>query len=54
MIIKKIKMIFFSGKVIGDPYFKLEYSRIRALGGSSQHWGGACKPWIELTLKIGL
>lgn len=42
---------FFSGKVIGDPYFKLEYARIRALGGSSQHWGGACRPMDRIDFK---
>ncbi len=42
---------FFSGKVIGDPYFKLEYSRIRALGGSSQHWGGACRAMDRIDFK---
>ena len=42
---------FFSGQVIGDPYFKLEYARIRALGGSSQHWGGACRPMDKIDFK---
>ena len=42
---------FFSGKVIGDPYFKLENARIRALGGSSQHWGGACRPMDRIDFK---
>jgi len=42
---------FFSGKVIGDPYFKLEHARIRALGGSSQHWGGACRAMDKIDFK---
>ena len=42
---------FFSGKVVGDPYFKLEQARIRALGGASQHWGGACRPMDKIDFK---
>lgn len=47
---------FYKGKVVGDPYFDLEVSRLRFLGGSSNHWAGWCrileahdflpKPWV--------
>lgn len=47
---------FYDGKVIGDPYFELDDTRLRQLGGSSGHWGGWCrlldaedfqaKPWV--------
>jgi len=42
---------FFSGEVVGHPYFDLETSRIRALGGSSQHWGGACRPMDSIDFR---
>ncbi len=32
------------GTVRGHPYFDLEYARLRFLGGSSNHWGGYCRP----------
>ena len=35
------------GDVIGDKYFPLDSSRLRFLGGSSNHWGGWCKPLNE-------
>ncbi len=28
----------------GDPYFELDSSRLRYLGGTSNHWGGMCRP----------
>jgi choline dehydrogenase-like flavoprotein len=34
---------FYRGKVVGDPYFDLEVSRLRFLGGSSNHWAGWCR-----------
>lgn len=30
----------YRGVVVGDPYFPLDYSRLRYFGGSSNHWGG--------------
>jgi choline dehydrogenase-like flavoprotein len=32
------------GDNIGLPYFPLEASRVRGLGGTSIHWGGVCRP----------
>jgi choline dehydrogenase-like flavoprotein len=32
------------GDSIGLPYFPLETSRVRGLGGSTAHWGGVCRP----------
>ncbi|QPC86610.1 GMC family oxidoreductase [Mesorhizobium sp. NBSH29] len=50
---------FYRGRTIGDPYFDLEISRLRYLGGSSNHWAGWCrvmdahdfaaKPWAPDT-----
>lgn len=32
------------GRIVGVPYFALDACRIRQLGGTSAHWGGACWP----------
>jgi hypothetical protein len=32
------------GENTGDPYFELDDARLRFLGGSSNHWGGVCRP----------
>ena len=34
---------FYKGKVIGDSYFDLDVTRLRFLGGSSNHWAGWCR-----------
>src|SRR4029078_5500777 len=34
---------FYKGKVVGDPYFDLDVTRLRYLGGSSNHWAGWCR-----------
>jgi choline dehydrogenase-like flavoprotein len=34
---------FYKGEVIGDPYFELDESRLRFLGGTSNHWAGWCR-----------
>jgi choline dehydrogenase-like flavoprotein len=33
----------YEGSVVGDPYFPLNASRLRFLGGTSNHWGGWCR-----------
>lgn len=33
----------YAGEVEGDPFFELEYSRLRYFGGSSGHWAGWCR-----------
>jgi choline dehydrogenase-like flavoprotein len=35
------------GESVGLPYFALEESRLRCLGGSTNHWGGLCRPFDE-------
>ena len=30
----------YTGKVVGDPYFELDASRLRFFGGATNHWGG--------------
>lgn len=34
----------YAGSESGYPYLKLESSRLRYLGGSTNHWGGWCRP----------
>jgi len=34
----------YAGGQTGYPYLKLESSRLRYLGGSTNHWGGWCRP----------
>jgi choline dehydrogenase-like flavoprotein len=34
----------YDGSKVGTPYVTLEASRLRYLGGSSNHWGGWCRP----------
>ena len=34
---------FYKGKTIGDTYFDLDVTRLRYLGGSSNHWAGWCR-----------
>ncbi len=31
------------GEIVGLPYFPLDTSRLRWLGGTSNHWGGICR-----------
>jgi choline dehydrogenase-like flavoprotein len=34
---------FYRGQTVGDPYFDLDITRLRYLGGSSNHWAGWCR-----------
>jgi choline dehydrogenase-like flavoprotein len=34
---------FYRGTTIGDPYFDLDVTRLRFMGGSSNHWAGWCR-----------
>ena len=34
----------YRGEVVGDPYIPLDDARLRYLGGSTNHWGGVCRP----------
>jgi choline dehydrogenase-like flavoprotein len=34
----------YQGRKVGAPYATLEASRLRYFGGSSNHWGGWCRP----------
>ena len=34
----------YRGEVVGHPYFGLDFARLRFFGGTSNHWGGWCRP----------
>jgi choline dehydrogenase-like flavoprotein len=34
----------YAGKIVGHDYLGLDISRLRYLGGSSNHWDGLCRP----------
>jgi choline dehydrogenase-like flavoprotein len=35
---------FYRGAVVGGPYYDLAEARLRVFGGTSNHWGGYCRP----------
>lgn len=41
----------YDGSRVGAPYLTLEASRLRFLGGSSNHWGGWCRPLDALDFE---
>jgi len=41
---------FYKGEIIGDQYIDLDQTRLRFLGGSSNHWGGKCRPFEKYDL----
>jgi choline dehydrogenase-like flavoprotein len=41
----------YAGSESGYPYLKLESSRLRYLGGSTNHWGGWCRPLSEIDFE---
>ncbi|HWA90590.1 MAG TPA: GMC family oxidoreductase [Rhizomicrobium sp.] len=41
----------YAGSESGYPYLKLEGSRLRYLGGSTNHWGGWCRPLSEIDFE---
>jgi len=41
----------YKGSVIGDTYFPLDQTRLRFLGGASNHWGGNCHPLDPLDFE---
>jgi choline dehydrogenase-like flavoprotein len=36
---------------IGLPYFPLDSARLRYFGGSTNHWGGVCRPFDDLDFE---
>ena len=41
----------YEGSRVGAPYLTLEASRLRYLGGSTNHWGGWCRPLDEIDFE---
>ena len=41
----------YKGNVKGDPYFDLDITRLRYLGGSTNHWGGWCRPFEKIDFQ---
>jgi choline dehydrogenase-like flavoprotein len=37
----------YQGKVVADPELDVMYSRLRYFGGTTNHWGGYCRPLDE-------
>jgi choline dehydrogenase-like flavoprotein len=43
----------YQGKITGDPYLPLDVTRLRYLGGSTNHWGGMCRTFEEVDFDRG-
>ena len=41
----------YKGQVTGQPFFPLEAGRLRFFGGTTNHWGGACRPLDEIDFE---
>ncbi len=41
----------YEGPLLGRPYFRLDRCRLRFFGGSSNHWGGMCRPLDPLDFE---
>jgi len=39
------------GQNIGRPYFPLEVARLRYFGGTTNHWGGICRPFNDIDFE---
>ncbi|HYM82219.1 MAG TPA: GMC family oxidoreductase [Candidatus Limnocylindria bacterium] len=39
------------GEIVGLPYFPLDTARLRWLGGTTNHWGGHCRPMAAEDLE---
>ena len=41
----------YKGKIVGDKYFDLDVTRLRYLGGSTNHWNGWCRSFEKIDFK---
>ena len=39
------------GQNIGTPYFPLDAARLRYFGGTTNHWGGLCRPSNDIDFE---
>lgn len=42
---------FYRGRNIGHPYYDLDVTRLRYLGGGSNHWNGWCRPLDDVDFE---
>ena len=40
------------GDITGLPYFELQFARLRYFGGSTNHWGGTCRPEEPIDFEV--
>ena len=43
----------YEGRIVGDPYFQLDITRLRFFGGSTNHWGGMCRAFEAIDFQRG-
>jgi len=48
VLISQESQNIYKGKITGDPYYDLETTRLRTLGGSANHWGGMTRELDEI------
>jgi len=41
----------YQGKIVGHDYYRLDSSRLRFLGGTTNHWGGMCMPFDQIDFE---
>ena len=41
----------YKGRTTGIPYFKLDEARLRFFGGTTNHWGGLCRPFDPIDFE---
>lgn len=41
----------YEGEIIGLPYYRLDESRLRFFGGTTNHWSGQCAPLSEMDFQ---
>lgn len=41
----------YQGENVGFPYYDLELLRLRYFGGTTNHWGGSCRPLDEIDFE---
>ena len=48
---KHTTQLLYKGENVGHRYFQLEFTRQRYFGGSTNKWGGRCRPLDEIDFK---
>lgn len=42
----------YAGNTVGQPYFPLDVCRLRYFGGTTNHWGGFCRPLDDQDFQV--